>query len=67
MLDDTTPDKSGHATPNPTLDSLIERADAAGRWSLPWADPRRAPPGSERGSVRWGLIKPAPGSRCTLP
>ncbi|MEO8279304.1 MAG: glycosyltransferase family 39 protein [Ideonella sp.] len=66
ILDDVTPDKAGHAAPNPELEALLERADASGTWTLPWARPERAPVGSHRGSVRWGVIKPITSGQCTL-
>jgi 4-amino-4-deoxy-L-arabinose transferase-like glycosyltransferase len=66
ILDDTTADSAGHATPNPALDALMARAEFTGTWTLPWARPKLRADSPERGLIRWGIIRPEPGQACAL-
>ena len=66
ILDDTTVDRAGHATPNPALDALMARAEFTGTWTLPWARPKLRADSPDRGVIRWGIIRPDPRQACEL-
>ncbi|MBC7732862.1 MAG: hypothetical protein H7306_13330, partial [Bacteriovorax sp.] len=64
VLDDTTDDATGHATPSPALEALMGRADVRGTWNLPWSDAKRSTTAGDRGVIRWGVIKPTSPKPC---
>ncbi|MEP7057028.1 MAG: glycosyltransferase family 39 protein [Caldimonas sp.] len=66
ILDDLTPDRAGHAVPNPAIERLMVHAQATGTWKLPWARPQLHEGADDRGLVRWGIVLPKSTAGCKL-